>query len=658
MLNEETTYLFHISKNVWKSTCNMYFKIKDKSLQNYLQLYPFSNMTKKDKNYISSDEFYEHYIQDGSLTMFNSVMNITDNYLLKKDGSFRNSTLLSPILFLVLQAVGKEISLKYKNDRNKTISVYYSGNYNSMNAKYAKEYSKFYNKCKFYSKYYNWFIKTDISNFFANINTDKLIRKIDLNCQKDNKISLNQLEIYKDFLNYCGQNRFPLVENSTASSYLATVIFLNESDNKLYKYISNKLKIEDFKLVRYVDDLYIFSNDLTERIFYKIRNQYSSFLKEDGLSINSEKTGLFHSDELENKIKTFFYGIYPSENLKQHTDINFNDIKTKFLQFLNLMNNLLDKNLLDYGTYKETINTAFKNKSNKLTPDELFNKIIYDKKLNSRKHILYKDSNVLKKLFKLLNHDNFLWLDPKRLVILFLNTRNYSLIKKMLLLFENKPIEDWTFYDVIAVVTYLTHRRSNKKNLFSGIAYKNKNLANYLDLGYSGNVKSLVGSQAINNLIEAANHDWIVYYLNFESRVEFTKNNTLTCYAFFKNYFDRMTAIIKFHFNKHPDGRKKPLTEPDYNHYYHEKDLKSTYSVISEKNNNIIKNANKLRNANPVSHARAGLLNSFDNPQNIKYSYHSDPTTQELVRIMRSLAKLLIDLYNYEYSRITKTYTV
>ena len=147
-MEDTTNYLFHISKKVWKDTCNMYFKISSGSLRNYLQFYPFSKMTWNDKQYLMNDKFYSKYIKNGAIVQFTDVMRITDNYLLKKDGSFRDATLLSPILFLVLQAIGKEISLKYQNTRSTQIATYYSGNYSSMNAKYSKEYSYFYRECK------------------------------------------------------------------------------------------------------------------------------------------------------------------------------------------------------------------------------------------------------------------------------------------------------------------------------------------------------------------------------------------------------------------------------------------------------------------------------------------------------------------------------
>ena len=50
------------------------------------------------------------------------------NYMQKGDGSFRDSSLVSPLQYLLIQAICKTIAEKYLEQRNADISVYYSGN--------------------------------------------------------------------------------------------------------------------------------------------------------------------------------------------------------------------------------------------------------------------------------------------------------------------------------------------------------------------------------------------------------------------------------------------------------------------------------------------------------------------------------------------------
>lgn len=64
--------------------------------------------------------------------MIPGAMHRSENFMQKGDGSFRDSSLVSMILFLVLQAIGKEIQKKYILGRSENIIVYYAGNYDKM----------------------------------------------------------------------------------------------------------------------------------------------------------------------------------------------------------------------------------------------------------------------------------------------------------------------------------------------------------------------------------------------------------------------------------------------------------------------------------------------------------------------------------------------
>ena len=64
-------------------------------------------------------------------------MGHSENFIQKGDGSFRNSSLISPLLFLIIQAIGKEVSIRYVDERPSDIKVYYAGNYTRSRAKYG-----------------------------------------------------------------------------------------------------------------------------------------------------------------------------------------------------------------------------------------------------------------------------------------------------------------------------------------------------------------------------------------------------------------------------------------------------------------------------------------------------------------------------------------
>ena len=106
-------------------------------------------------------------------------------------------------------------------------------------------------------------------------------------------------------LTLCG---VALVENSIASSFLATVVYLDEIDSRLASFIDTHISAFDsYKIIRYVDDMYILiSSDHTEAeihdAYNRIRNEYSSILKEYGLALNTKKCCIKPSFESKRQI--------------------------------------------------------------------------------------------------------------------------------------------------------------------------------------------------------------------------------------------------------------------------------------------------------------------------------------------------------------------
>lgn len=291
--------MFGISYEAWKETCNMYFSLGKGILKSYLQWFPFSKLSETDKKEIKSEAFYKKYIDTGGFVLFPEVMRCSENFIQKDDGSFRNAALVSPIFFLVLQAIGKEIANKYSSQRLEGIEVYYAGNYERNRSWYKKDYDEFYKAVNAGSEQYPYFIKTDITSFFGNINVNRLINRIDCICNKSKQtFSQTQLLLIKELLFYCGNGNYPLIENSVASSYLATVVYLDQIDCDLYHFIKEKVEdIASFWMIRYVDDLYILfsadkSLDQLTPVYNSIRNEYSSILKEYGLALNAKKCAL------------------------------------------------------------------------------------------------------------------------------------------------------------------------------------------------------------------------------------------------------------------------------------------------------------------------------------------------------------------------------
>lgn len=166
--------MFGISYDTWKKVCGMYFTLGIGSQKAYLQWFPFTKLSSDDKKIISGEDFYNRYIRTASFMLFPPAMHQSENYLQKGDGSFRDSSLIAPILFLFLQSVGMEIHNQYAPIRPSDISVYYAGNYEHLRPKYKQDYDDFFKELNASIDEYQYFIKTDITNFFANISVDKL----------------------------------------------------------------------------------------------------------------------------------------------------------------------------------------------------------------------------------------------------------------------------------------------------------------------------------------------------------------------------------------------------------------------------------------------------------------------------------------------------
>ena len=72
-----------------------------------------------------------------------------------------------------------------------------------------------------------------------------------------------------------------------------------------------------------------------------------------------------------------------------------------------------------------------------------------------------------------------------------------------------------------------------------------------------------------------------------------------------------MTAHLAFLTKFDPSDRK-----PNYKRFYKDKELKKVYAKIPQ-SNAIIENAHDLRNANPLAHASAGLIDTNDSKRKI-----------------------------------------
>lgn len=603
--------MFGITYDTWKQTCQMYFELSIGSKKSYLQWFPFSKISEEDEKYISSKDFFEKYIEKAAFTLFPEAMHQSENFLQKGDGSFRDSSLLSPILYLVIQAIGKEISNHYQPERNVNIDAFYAGNYNYMRAKYKQDYDSFYKTINAYISDCQYFIKTDVTNFFPNINLDILINQIDKRSNLENIcFTSTELKMIKELLLYCGAGKFPTIENSVASSYLATVVYTDEIDNRIYQFIEEKINcINSFKIIRYVDDMYILidsSHDIVKLhdVYKQIRNEYSSILKEYGLSLNTKKCCLKPALEINDELKKSLYDEYFNGI---HHDIE-ELFEGKFQDFLNSLLSSLKEDYIDVEHYNLLIDQHFNSDDIEFTPTEVYNHYIYE-----CEEVL-RDSKVISTICKLINTDiSFISLDPKRLSIMIMKTQNSSAIKALLnQLFQRNRKGLWNSYDTSIAISYLIQSEFKHIDLLAVLNENSASLKNYYHYCCKNSFLSVLRNKKINDYLHIIDEDWKAYFLYFMYYMEKKRHNTLAEFAFYKNYFDRFTADLAFNYNCDPSCKK-----PNYNLYYKEGSFKTFYKDI-DGSEEIIKRAHNLRNANPMSHSSADLIDKPTTSKDLK----------------------------------------
>lgn len=605
----------------------MYFKLEIGTHKTYLQWYPFSKLSDEEKETIAGENFFNRYIKDGSFVLFPEVMRHSENYIQKGDGSFRHSALISPIMFLVVQAIGREISIRYSPRRTSNLAVFYAGNYRFSRPKYKQDYDDFYKAINAGKGRYQYYIKTDITNFFDNINVNELTNQINSVCNRDEQIiSQTQLLLMKELLLYIGDGKFPLIENSMASSYLATIVYLDEVDCELYSYISTKIgTITDFQMIRYVDDLYIlFSSknryeELTHT-YNSIKNSYSSILKKHNLALNVRKCVFKNIGEVNDELKKSLYDEYV--NGIEH------DLGQFFLgrlgKFLGEIYSCICKYGLTNEQYVNLIEKHFTVPDIEFTASEVYNYLVYENQTE------LKSLKISSLLVEIINKDiTFLSIDPKRLSVMVMQSGNDNAVKAMLnRLFIRHRDGEWNSYDTTIAIAYLIQSKFQHKDLLSVLKQNNSDLYAYYDYGCKNGFVCQVEDEKRKRLLRCTESDEKAKFLYFMSLCEENRSNYLGSYAYYKNFFDRISADMAF-----KSGTDSDCKRPNYKGYYKESSFCRLYKKI-DKSEDIIKTAHTLRNANPLSHSSAGLIDD-------------NSSSESLTEIRKKLADLI-----YEFSKI------
>lgn len=602
----------------WKRTCELFLNPKIKrSLSMYLQDYPLTRLSYDHIELIKSEGFFKKYIATGKIFFNSTVIWRTSNFITKNSGGFRDAQLLSPFLFLLLQAIGVEIQSRYVplRSKNRKLIAYYSGDFSQNIATYKPQYRGFCEVNTQLSKEFPYFIKTDISDYFSNINLDRLLAMINSRIEKENSLKFTplQLKMMKEILYYCGSGKFPLVENSPCSSFLATIIYLDSIDEKMGSFIDEMTNIEDYRLVRYVDDLYIwirpkdYQNQDKEDYnleYNNIRFKYSSLLHSYGLTLNTNKTLFCKSEGISEQLKLNIY----DEILPDEEDPIFLSKEDAIKKIKKFMNDLikLDKNYyLTKEDLGKIIDTDFRPKEAiDFTGDEVLKNIIFDKSE------YLSDGKVISSINKLIikRGISFIYLSPKLFTNMILNTsrgqtRNIAVKALLNGIFVQLKFKALNAYDINISLFYLLRTNFSHRDLKNKVikSYDPK-LFDYIEMYCTKDFLCSFFEEVRNQFmyLKVINLDWKTYYLYVNYLFEKERNNKIDEFAYYKTYFDRITALLYAYTTK---------TKLKVKNFYSIDELNKVYKDLTDINSyKIIKKANNLRNENPLVHSSAKLI--------------------------------------------------
>lgn len=586
-----------IQYDTWVETVNTYFELPTKYKFNHLQLYPFTKNKMKDE--IVSEAFYNSYIKSGYFITITNQMALNSNYLQKTDATYRQSQLLSPILYLITEAICKEIYLKVDDKFNSHFSLY-AGNLEENDVNYTKQYDKFIKQVNIDADKYPYYMKFDFKDFYRNINLNKLFDIIENNTTN---ISPVHIYFYKQLIEYSGNNQFPIIENSVGLSYLATKIYLREFDKIIENYLLKELRVSGFTVRRYVDDFYVFFKPLDGtqiiKFFTDFKNFYNTEARKLNLTANDSKTKVSKSNEINQDLKKSFYeGEIFDEIINVHTKTT--DLIKIYKSFLNNIVKLHEEKMISFSKYEQAIQEYFTIPDLEVLPQQVYYFIVYNLSEN-----FINDKDIVDSLNVIIKNNILITYDVKRITSAVLNTRDGSLIKNMLRnLFKTVT---WTDYENHVAVTYLLLRSFSHDHLKVRLnnSLTNQNLSlyyyidNYCDVQVWINFKSENFIKYLNkwNISTTTMH---LYFLYLKSKKD---DDTIQSHAYFKTFFDRLTAELVYAF----EFEKSSVTKPRYGEYYKEKQLKNVYGEF-ENGEKIIRDACKIRNSNPLVHDKAQLI--------------------------------------------------
>ena len=612
--------MINITYNIWNEACNLVQSYAKKYGKFYLQLYPFYNFNNLE--IISSKNFFDLYVNSGAMLANYSNFDRIDNYCKKSDGSFRKRFLLTPIIYIYYIAIGLYISSKYKQTRNAEIFVKYGGDFEKKDLHYRNSYKDFVTYVSDKSLEYNYYCKLDISDFFNKLDINLLTKRLSVS------FSFNQKEqmVFKEFISWCGGGNFPQTECGVTSSYLATIVYFDIIDNRLYNLLSKENTIKKFKICRYVDDLYILldiDEDInTDIIENKINAIYENIIYNYDLSINRNKSCFKKTEYIFSDLKSFSI----LEDFDMDIDIPI-EYKKHLFDFLSELVILSENKSINYQKYIKLIDKYFEDPESTYHAGQILYVLVY-------KNISWlRETKIIKKITKLIDTDfNVLSIDPKRLISLIVNTHDEEVIKKFLnKLYYCAEKGNWLISHNFMALQYLLYRSFASDKLIGKMEMYCPENGEFIKKYYKSDWQKIIISDDIKRQVNKLKYtNAPISFFKFLEILSIKNENILQAQAYNKNYFDAITKNIEL---------TKAYAIDKGKLYYSKEDLKSLYMSklkISKDQWQIINNLCDKRNSNPLCHANCNI---FTNKKDLSSVILKD------INGINNLISEIIDIY-------------
>lgn len=606
------TKMMHPSYEAWKDACDTMMRQK-RRLTSYFQWYPFSVLSETNWEILSSETFFSTYIQDGAFLICYSMRFTTKGFIQKQGAVFRDSVLVSPILFLYLLAFGIEYQRVFVDPRSE-MACEYAGDIANNQAQYKQSYRRYCAHKRVAKGSYSYYLKTDITNFFGSINVDRLISK--MQDYSNGGFSATDGLFLRALMLYCGEGKFPTIQNHPTLSFLATKVFLSDVDVDLSQSVQANTSIDSFKLVRYVDDLFVFF-DVKDgmspfRAKEELLNKYADILRLNGLTLNQSKVEFGPTSAL--SLSEAPESCVDFSGLQTEDEID-NAAERMAHLFDEIAKRASNRDYLQQD-FNEAIELAFTREGEAAPPITAFRACLY------RESDCFHEQIVIDSIRKALDSGKVtLSYNTAELTKCILSTNDGLLIRKMLnTLFKSRRNGTWSSIDALVAINYLIGRGMMHEDLLKTLKEAEPGLDTYIRLfctrdHFATNPASDVESKLV-----------FVISNDIPSKIQFANqlyhkatHNYFEQVSYMRAFFDRFSTLYK----------RKVLHKKQKSFLYQINDLFPIYSSI-DNSKKVLREAEKLRQRNPLIHASSELI--------------TDSYKKDIREVIESLIKLIASL--------------